>query len=475
MKTSITLKLALAFIAVSLLTGLALTFFFRSLISENFERLVLDQQAEAKLILVEAYYAQNKSWEGVEQVLSPSVGPTGAHGSGRGQGQGGSQTQPGVQLTGPRTFGLADRDGVVLVGLEELYPTGSRLTQEQVDASVPILYEGNLVGTLLSSRSLSYSGLEQNFLDQVNNSLLWTLLGAVLVVSLLSLLVSGNFTRPIKALTTASRNLAEGKRTQMVEVSSSDELGELGESFNRMSLELDKAEQLRKQMTADVAHDLRTPLTVIGGYVEAARDGALDLTPERLDVIGLEVNRLKRLVSDLRTMSQSDSGELLISREAVDPALLLSKISEVFRLQTEQKGISLAVEAAEGLPVLSGDEGRLMQVLENLVANAIRHTPIGGEIALKVSEEAKNKALLFSVSDSGEGIPAEELPLIFERFHRVDKSRHADSNQSGLGLAIARAIVEAHGGKIWAESTRGVGTTISFKIPWALDDFRVYA
>jgi signal transduction histidine kinase len=199
--------------------------------------------------------------------------------------------------------------------------------------------------------------------------------------------------------------------------------------------------------------------------VEAARDGALELTPERLDVLGLEVNRLNRLVSDLRTMSQSDSGELLISREAVDPAHLLAKISEVFRLQAEQKGISLIVGAAEGLPVLSGDEGRLMQVLENLVANAIRHTPAGGEITLNVSEESRNHALLFSVADSGEGIPAEELPLIFERFHRVDKSRHADSNQSGLGLAIARAIVEAHGGKIWAESTRGVGTTIKFQLP----------
>ncbi len=463
MKTSITLKLALAFIGVSLLTGLALAFFVHSLISDNFERYVLDQQAEAKLILVEAFYAQNGSWVGVEQVLSSAPSAMAGHGSGRGQGQGGTQAQPGAQA-GPRTFGLADAEGIVLVGLEELYPTGSQLTQQQLDSGVPILYDGVLVGTLLSSRSLSYSGLEQNFLDQVNRGLLWTLLAAVLVVSLFSLLVSGNLTRPIKALTTASRNLAEGKRTQLVEVSSSDELGELGTSFNRMSLEIENAEQLRKQMTADVAHDLRTPLTVIGGYVEAARDGALELTPERLDVLGLEVNRLNRLVSDLRTMSQSDSGELLISREAVEPAGLLTKISEVFRLQAEQKGISLKVEAAEGLPTLYGDEGRLMQVLENLVANAIRHTPNGGEITLGVSE-AKNRTLSFSVADSGEGIPAEELPLIFERFHRVDKSRHADSNQSGLGLAIARAIVEAHGGKIWAESMPGLGATIRFQLP----------
>ncbi len=464
MKTSITLKLALAFIAVSLLTGLALAFFVRSLISENFERYVLDQQAEAKLILVEDFYAQNGNWNGVDQVLSSAPGVMAGRGSGRGQGQGGNQIQPGVQA-GPRTFGLADADGVVLIGLEELYPTGSRLTQQQLDSGVPVLYDGVLVGTLLSSRLLNYSGLEQNFLDQVNRGLLWTLSAAVLAVSLLSLLVSGTLTRPIKALTTASRNLAEGKRTQLVEVSSSDELGELGESFNRMSLEIENAERLRKQMTADVAHDLRTPLTVIGGYVEAARDGALELTPERLDVLGLEITRLNRLVSDLRTMSQSDSGELLISREAVNPAHLLTKVSEVFRLQAEQKGISLKVEAAEGLPALFGDEGRLMQVLENLVANAIRHTPTGGEITLKVSEETKNHALLFSVADSGEGIPAEELPLIFERFHRVDKSRHADSNQSGLGLAIARAIVEAHGGKIWAESAPDTGTTISFQLP----------
>ena len=467
MKTSITLKLALAFIAVSLLTGLALAFFFRSLISENFERYVLDQQSQTKLTLVEAYYAQTGSWDGVDQVLSPGTGAMmGGHGAGRGQGQGqgGNQTQQ-VTQAGPRTFGLADANGIVLVGLEGLYPTGSQLTMQQLESGVPILYEGQQVGTLLSSRSISYSGLEQNFLDQVNQGLIWILLAAVLVVSLLSLLVSRNFTRPIKSLTAASHNLAEGKRTQLVEVRSSDELGELGKSFNRMSQEIENSERLRKQMTADIAHDLRTPLTVIGGYVEAARDGALDLTPERLDVLGLEINRLNRLVSDLRTLSQSDSGELIISREAVDPAGLLTKIRDVFRLQAEQKGIRLEVGTAEGLPALNGDEGRLMQVLENLVANAIRHTPAGGQIGLSVSPATDSTALLFKVADNGEGIPAEELPLIFERFHRVDKSRHADSNQSGLGLAIARAIVEAHGGKIWAESMPGTGTTISFKIP----------
>ena len=332
MKTSITLKLALAFIAVSLLTGLALAFFFRSLISENFERYVLDQQSQTKLTLVEAYYAQTGSWDGVDQVLSSGTGAMmGGHGAGRGQGQGqgGNQTQQ-VTQAGPRTFGLADASGVVLVGLEELYPTGSQLTMQQLESGVPILYEGQQVGTLLSSRSISYSGLEQTFLNQVNQGLIWILLAAVLVVSLLSLLVSRNFTRPIKSLTAASHNLAEGKRTQLVEVRSSDELGELGKSFNRMSQEIENSERLRKQMTADIAHDLRTPLTVIGGYVEAARDGALDLTPERLDVLGLEINRLNRLVSDLRTLSQSDSGELIISREAVDPAGLLTKIRDVF-------------------------------------------------------------------------------------------------------------------------------------------------
>jgi len=465
LKTSITLKLALAFIAVSLLTGLALAFIFRSLISDNFERYVLDQQSQTKLSLVEAFYAQNGSWEGVDQVLSSeNVMIMGGRGSGRGQGQGGNQTLPGMQA-GQRSFGLADASGIVLAGLEELYPTGSQLTQEQLDSGVPVLFKGERVGTLLSSRLLSYSGLEQTFLDQVNRGLLWTLLAAVLVVSLLSLLVSGSFTKPIKALTNASRNLAEGKRKQLVEVNSSDELGELGTSFNRMSQEIENAERLRKQMTADIAHDLRTPLTVIGGYVEAARDGALDLTPERLDVLGLEVNRLNRLVSDLRTLSQSDSGELLISREAVEPAGLLTKISEVFRLQAEQKGINLTVRTAEELPRFYGDEGRLMQVFENVVANAIRHTPTGGKIALGVTQTVENRALLFTVTDNGEGIPVEELPLIFERFHRVDKSRHADTNQSGLGLAIARAIVEAHGGRIWAESKPGKGTTIGFEIP----------
>ena len=182
MKTSITLKLALAFIAVSLLTGLALAFIFRSLISDNFERYVLDQQSQTKLSLVEAFYAQNGSWEGVEQVLSAENGMMmGGRGSGRGQGQGGNQTQPGMQV-GQRSFGLADASGVVLVAAEELSPTGSKLTPEQLESGVPVLFKGERVGTLLSSRLLGYSGLEQTFLDQVNRGLLWTLLAAVLAV-----------------------------------------------------------------------------------------------------------------------------------------------------------------------------------------------------------------------------------------------------------------------------------------------------
>jgi len=257
-----------------------------------------------------------------------------------------------------------------------------------------------------------------------------------------------------------------------VDVRSKDELGELSKAFNQMSAEIEQHDRQRKRMTADIAHDLRTPLTVIGGYIESMRDGDLEPTPERLAMLYSEVTRLNRMVVDLRLLSQSEAGALTLNLQPVSARNLLEQTRELFDLRAKEQNISLTIDAEMALPMILGDEMRLIQVMENLVGNAIRHTPAGGQIQLNASVEHQDKTenkqcVRFSVSDSGEGIPADEIPYIFEEFHRVDKSRHTDENQSGLGLAIVKAIVQGHEGRVWVESTLGQGSVFNFCIPIA--------
>jgi signal transduction histidine kinase len=293
----------------------------------------------------------------------------------------------------------------------------------------------------------------------------------MVLAALIGFLLSRGLTRPVIELTAAAQNLAAGDLNQTVDVRSADELGELSQAFNRMSKKIEHSDRLRKQMTADIAHDLRTPLTVIGGYIESMRDGDLEATPERMDLIYSEITRLNRLVGDLQLLSQSDAGVLPMNLETVDARELLEQTRKLFDLKAREREIDLLVEAEQGLPSLMADESRLMQVLENLVSNAMRHTPQGGTIRLKAKigsgADSKARGVEFIVSDSGEGIPPESLPDVFERFHRVDKSRHANQSQSGLGLAIVKVIVQAHKGEVWVESAIGKGSEFHFVIPVA--------
>jgi signal transduction histidine kinase len=216
-------------------------------------------------------------------------------------------------------------------------------------------------------------------------------------------------------------------------------------------------------MTADIAHDLRTPLTVIAGYLEALRDGTLKPTPERFRVMNEEVNLLRRLVEDLRTLSLADAGELKLMRAAVPPHDLLERIAASFREAAAAAAVSLRVDAADNVPDLWVDGERMAQVLGNLVTNALRYTPAGGSVALRA--QASAGGVLLMVSDTGSGIAPDELPKIFDRFYRGDRARRANSGESGLGLAIAKSIVEAHGGTIAVQSALGSGTTMLLALP----------
>jgi signal transduction histidine kinase len=271
-------------------------------------------------------------------------------------------------------------------------------------------------------------------------------------------LLAYTLTRPLSELTEATVQIARGKLGLQVKVRSKDELGKLAASFNKMSSDLAVATQVRQQMTADVAHDLRSPLSVIGGYAEALSDGKLPGTPEVYQILHQETKHLSRLVDDLRTLSLADAGELTLTKQPSSPKALLERVAARHAVAADQKGIRLRVQAPEDLPLITWDVERMAQVFDNLVLNAFRYTPQGGEVTL--SAEAVGGATRMQVHDNGSGIAAEDLPFIFDRFFRGDKSRQ-QNGESGLGLAIARSIVEAHGGSIAVVSEPGKGATFT--------------
>ena len=267
----------------------------------------------------------------------------------------------------------------------------------------------------------------------------------------------------MRALTGAAGRLGMGNLDERVEVSSSDEMGQLGRTFNTMADRLRGAERQRVRLMSDVAHELRTPLTNVRGYLEAMRDGVLTPTPAAIDVAYQQAMHLGRLVEDLGLIAQADAGVLTLDFDEASLGELANSSVEAFRPAAEGKEISLRLEAQSDLPPVRMDQTRIAQALGNLLDNAVRHTPEGGEVS--VSVEAVGESVRVSVEDSGEGVPEEELGQIFDRFYRVDPSRSRATGGTGLGLTIARQLVEAHGGSIRAERRPEGGSRFVFELP----------
>jgi histidine kinase len=243
-----------------------------------------------------------------------------------------------------------------------------------------------------------------------------------------------------------------------------DELGQLALSFNQMADKLEKTETMRRELIGDVTHELRTPLTAVKGYLEGLMDGVLPADPETYQQIHSEIDRLQRLVNDLQELSRVEAGAFQLRLTPVSTASLVERIQSTLGRQFEDKDIQLEIKVEPNLPNVLVDSDRIIQVLTNLVGNALQYTPSGGKVTLLVRRERSE--VLFSVKDTGIGISAEQIPFIFNRFYRSDKSRTRASGGSGIGLTIAKALVQAHHGKIWAESNgEGKGSTFSFLIP----------
>jgi signal transduction histidine kinase len=293
--------------------------------------------------------------------------------------------------------------------------------------------------------------------------------GLVVAAVLLGLatVFSRRITRPISRLTAAARTMAEGDLSVRVAGNRVREINELAEAFNSMAGSIEAADGQRRQLTADVAHELRTPLSIIKGRLEGMQDGVYATTPEQIKLLLDETALLERLIEDLRILAQADAGQLPLYMEPVQIEVVVRSVARAFAPQAEAVGVMLRVEPGASLPELHADPQRISQVLGNLVSNALRHTPSGGTITLRawvVPGDAGHVHV--SVQDTGVGITPEDLPRIFDRFWKADRAR-SRSGGAGLGLAIARRIVEAHGGRIWAYSTPGMGATVGFSLPAA--------
>ncbi|APV43814.1 two-component sensor histidine kinase [Dehalogenimonas formicexedens] len=317
-------------------------------------------------------------------------------------------------------------------------------------------------GGMMGNGNLWGQQITVNFLSDFGRTLWMAGLLGVLLAIVLGGLFTRNIVAPVGKVAAAAKKVAGGDLSQKVRLKGSSELVELGESFNSMTHTLRRDQELRQNMVADVAHELRTPLSVLRANIEAMQDGVLETSPANLESLHQETVNLGRLVEDLRTITLAESGQLKIHRQETDVSALAARVVEAMRTQFDSKSIELAVEALR--PVEADvDSDRIEQVLRNLLANALHYSSSGGRVVVKV--ERNDSGAVISVADTGIGISAEDLPHIFDRFYRVDRSRARATGGSGLGLAIVKQLVEAHGGRVRVESALGKGSTFSFSLP----------
>ena len=462
MKSSLTLKLIAAFTAVCIIEALLVAFLMREATQRSFDEFLREEAIEVFEEDVRRFYERTGTLEGVQRGLGRNRGPVqpprrmGEPPPGR-EGQ---RRPPGAKTP---QFGLTDTRGLVIVSNGE-FRVGDRVSSEVLSNGLPFVVDGEELGLILMpSGRMALSERESKYLQRLDWALMAASVGVVLFAVVLGVWLARGYTRPIKELTKASKALADGELGRQVVVTSSDEVGELSDSFNRMSAQLNEVSAQRRRMTADIAHDLRTPLTVLSGYLEALRNEELKPTPERFEMLYQEASHLSRLVDDLRVLALADSGELSLNRSLVEVEPLLRRVAQSFQDQADKAGVAMHVEATGLLNPVPLDADRIIQVLTNLVGNALRYTPPAGKITLRVLGE-KNQ-IVIEVQDTGFGISPEDIPHLFNRFYRADESRQREQGESGLGLAIVKSLVEAHEGTVSVSSKEGEGSRFIITLP----------
>ncbi|TXT45172.1 MAG: two-component system OmpR family sensor histidine kinase BaeS [Spirochaetes bacterium] len=356
-------------------------------------------------------------------------------------------SNPAKGLAGDRVV-VADANGIIVADtsgqlLKTIHPS------RHVSHGIPIMSNGVTVGTVLVNSMVdsSLSGVEERFLRTIGLALVLAAAASLSLALLLGIALSTQVTRPVIALTNAAKKVSQGELGTAVEVGGLGEISELGSMFNQMTAELKRLEEGKRQLIADSAHELRTPVALIQGTIEAMLDGVYPLDMATLKSVHEETLRLSRLIDMLRELEIIQSGKLRLQLEKIDAAEVLGKAAAMFGPAAREKKISLVVAPIDPPCHVAADPTRLNEVIYNLVSNALNHTPAEGAVLLSARRDPRRPAsTLLQVEDSGSGIPEPERALVFERFYRIEKSRSAREGGRGLGLAIAKEITAAHGG-----------------------------
>ncbi len=333
----------------------------------------------------------------------------------------------------------------------------------------PVLDEGEFAGSFLAQTDFPSDPFvpldpeASRISDMVSRYLLWAGLGAAALGTALVWIMARRSLVPLQRLGTTARHLGRGDLSQRADTTGPSEIRQLAHSFNVMAAELEEAERHRRNLTADVAHELRTPLSNIQGYLEVMKDGLIQPTTESIDTIHGQALLLSSLVEDLRLLAQVDAGELELQSSPAQVGEMLQSGLEAVRPRAKAVGVALSLEVESTLPTVELDPTRIAQAVGNLLENAVTHTPEGGTVS--VSALAVADAVEVTVADTGPGIAPHDLPHIFDRFYRADPSRARSTGGTGLGLTIARRLVEAHGGSIEVESVVGQGSRFIIRLP----------
>jgi len=475
-------KLLAAFSLIVVVSIVVVAVMSRQSAQREFTRFIEKNQAEPPDDLISqlsALYAEQGNWTDAEQVL--------------GQFSLGTEEQRRV----PPTL-LVDAQGRVVADNWSQLLT-DQILEHELAGGWPVQVDGETVGTLILPGSirpapgfmlerLSPEGAAT--LERVRQAILigGVIAGAVALV--LAGVLAWGLVRPLHRLTAAAEGIARGDLSQRVPVTSNDEVGELAATFNLMARELERAEQLRRNMTADVAHELRTPLSIVRGKLEGVLDGVYPATPEHLQPVLEATELLTYLVEDLRLLAQAEAGQLALEKRAIDVGDLLQDVQVNFEPQASDQGVTLALDLPSELPQVTADWHRIVQVMSNLLTNALRHTSQGGRVTISAAVNSSpavgssstmgssphrgsspppmggaGVGIKITVTDDGAGISPEDLPYVFDRFWRGEKSRSRAGGGTGLGLAIAKQLVELHGGTIGAESAPGEGSKFWFSLP----------
>lgn len=411
--------------------------------------------AEELVSDLENFYAKNGSWTGAEALMSVR---------GRGQGAGAGKGSNASTSNAQAALRLADANGTILVSSAPA-ELGQKATPAELESATLLHSDQRTVGYLLAqSGSIAPSSqFEENFLTRVKQATLQAALLAGAIGLILALVLTALLMRPIRELTKAASQLAAGNYAHRVTVKEPKELASLGQAFNQMAISIEQAGKNRKAMTADIAHELRTPLAVQRAQLEAMQDHVYPITEENLDGVLKQNLLLSRMVDDLRILAMADAGALNLIKDSINFLELVQDMVARFQAQAAEKEIRIQFTTRAQQVEIEADSERIQQILNNLMQNGLRYTPQNGTISITLQND--ENAITLEVHDSGEGIPEEALPYIFERFYRADKARDREKGGFGLGLAIARQLAQAHDGSLTAENHSQGGALFRLRLP----------